>query len=273
MLAKTVLAAIVIAPLACVAQENQCGPNGAAILKSAYSSLVTHSPATYRVESGKVRIAPDSAVGDDPLAMVCRYWPVHPQYLLAAVPIIRDTQDDSGARGDLDVLVLDSDTFELRSRLKIANFISDDAIYLTQIFFDTAPYRLSPGRIAFGIRTSVESHSRVDSYYQTTLRLYELDGAELKPILDSIEVEQINGKQVAGECAGEFQSVRRTLIMAPKRHHGAADIIVKTDSYQALDVERNGECQASDVKQTTSTAQLTFDGQHYIVPEALKGAR
>lgn len=250
-------------------QENQCGPDADRIIRLAYPSAIAGSDREYSVEQGTITAPENGYIGWDPHAAVCRYWPANPDKLLVAVPIMRGENQDGVGEGDLDILVLDSGISHVKTRLHIPGFITEDAIRPSRILFDTAPYRLVSGRIAFGVRMSMENNSRVNPFAQTTLRLYDLDADRLMPVTEDVVVEQSHGES-DGNCAGEFWKVARTLAVSSGRHNGAADIVVTSREQRWTTKARDGVCEDGEKNDATATHLLRFDGRTYPVPEALK---
>ncbi|MFT4182096.1 MAG: hypothetical protein QM636_09275 [Rhizobium sp.] len=179
---------------------------------------------------------------------------------------------DDGVRegeGDLDILILDSGISQVQARLHLPDFIVEDAITLSRIVFDTAPYRLVSGRIAFGVRKSVANNSRVNPFSQTTLRLYDLEADKLRLIAGDIVVEESHGEW-DGNCAGEFWKASRTLSIAPDRHNGAADIVITSREKNRITEQKDEMCHDDEKNESTLTHRLKYDGRIYTVPKALK---
>lgn len=98
----------------------------------------------------------------NPHAIVCRRWRGSPGRLLVAIRMIAEVGVDS-TLGDLDVLVVDEPTGTPRQRLRISHAM-DDAVRISGISFDTAPYRLRPDRLAFGVRRDWVGSSRPNPF-------------------------------------------------------------------------------------------------------------
>jgi hypothetical protein len=262
-----VAASLALVTSPATAQENQCGPDAAPILRAAYPDGTKISDRTFSVDGGTITLPADSALDYASEMMVCRQWPANPHYRLVAVPLIYD-QTEIGTQGDLDVLVFDSQTHAVVARTRLANKMSDDAIRIYSVAFDTAFYQLAPGRVAFGLRIVEEGSSRVNPFLLTTLFLFDVEGAELLPILDNVIVNQTGGEW-DGNCAGEFYATTRTLAMAPQSHNGVADIIVSTHAETSVSETRDGQCTEAMTDVSDSTDRLLFDGQRYEVPDGL----
>ncbi|AEQ50313.1 hypothetical protein [Pelagibacterium halotolerans] len=250
-----------------IAQEDQCGSDAASIVQTAYPDGTKISDETYSVDGGTITLPADSIVDYASHKMVCRIWPANPQYRLVAVPLIYGRTGDA-TEGDLDLLVLDTETHAVIARTRLADRMSDDAVRIYRVAFDTAFYRLAPGRIAFGLRIVEEGSSRVNPFMLTTLWLFDMEGEDLRAILDNVVVDQ-RGGEWDGNCDGEFYATTRTLAMAPRIHNGHADIIVSTHAETSVSQQRDGQCTETLTDSPASTDHLIFDGTQYTVPEAL----
>lgn len=249
------------------ALENECSPHVAAIVHNAYPDARLIEDAVFSVDGATIVLPDDAPIGYDSDAMVCRHWPANPQYLLVAVPLIEDRTDEQ-TQGDLDLLVLDSETLAVLGRTRLLSMMDEDAIRVRQLRFDTARYKLAPGRTAFGIRLAQHGSSRVNPFSLTTLWLYEFDGENLIPILDNIVVER-SGGEWDGNCAGAFSDVKRTLAMGSQSHNGVADIVVTTTETISTAQLGQAGCEQTAVAAAPTTDQLVFEGVAYGVPEDL----
>lgn len=249
------------------AQESQCGSGAALIVQTAYPDGTKISDETYSVDGGTITLPADSIIDYTPDKMICRIWPANPHYRLVAVPLIYEQTDDA-TRGDLDLLVLDTGTHAVAARTRLENMMSDDAVRIYRVAFDTAFYQLAPDRIAFGLRIVEEGSSRVNPFMLTTLWLFDKEGNDLSAILDNVTVDQ-RGGEWDGNCEGKFYATTRTLAMAPKAHNGVADIIVSTRSETSVSYQRDGQCTEALTDSPASTDHLTFDAGRYTVPQDL----
>jgi len=251
--------------------ENECGTRAQQIIQQAYPQAQTTHENTFLVDGATTMLPTSKYLYDNPQAMVCKQWPSDPGKLLVAVPLIRKSDPDGYFHeGDLDILVLDNNTLRVLQRLRAKNLMSDDAISITNVQFDTARYHLAPGKTAFGVRIDTKGASSVNPYDASTLRLYAIEKEKLIPILDNIVVSQSNGEW-NGRCEGEFRDITRVLSMTPDTRHDWAAITVKetTTSY-TTDVTPDGSCEESKSKKGTSKTTLTRNGDMYPVPPQMK---
>ena len=250
-------------------EENECGTRARQIAEQAYPAAQLTDENTLHI-NGDTTWLPTSKY-DEYLVMVCKQWPADPTKLLVAVPLMRDIDPGSDENtGDLEILVLENDTLRVLQRLRTKNLMSDDAISITRVHFDTARYHLTPGKTAFGVRIDTKGASSVNPYNASTLRLYVIEKEKLIPILDNIVVSQSNGEW-DGRCEGEFRDITRVLLMTPYTRHDWAAITVKetTTSY-TTDVTPDGNCEDSKPKISTSKTTLMRNGDEYLVPSRMR---
>ena len=252
------------------ADENECGTRAQQIIQQAYPQAQATHENTFRVNGATIMLPTSQYLFDNPQAIVCKRWPTDPSKLLVAVPLIRDSDPEGYYHeGDLDILVLDNNTLRVLHRLHTKNLMSDDAISITNVHFDTARYHLAPGKTAFGVRIETKGSSSVNPYYDSTLRLYVIENDKLIPILDNIVVSKSNGEW-NGNCEGEFHETTRVLAMTPDKHHDWAGITVKETSISyTTDVMPDGRCEKSELKKSTGKIMLTRNGNKYIVPKQM----
>ena len=176
--------------------------------------------------------------------------------------------------GDLDVLVVDRASLKVQQRLTLPDAMSDDAIRLESMRFDTARYVIAPGVQAFGLRASYNGASRPNPFSQVTLRLFAMgDGrpGPLRMVLDAISVSRMNGEWDTN-CKGEFSKDKTVLAMSNEVHQGMFDIRAtksSEDSKTAL-VKHGSDCEETIVKRDKTQHTLVYDGTRYLIPDALK---
>lgn len=245
-------------PLA--AGANGCDGRAAAVVQAAWPDA---RPEGDRIDVEGRQI---SLSGSDPHAVFCRRWPAHPQLLLAGVPMMRPAKAVQGydRQGDLEVLVLDAGSLAPQARLRLADFILEDAIGLAGLGFDTAPYRLFGDRLAFGIRRELAGKSRPNPYGQTDLTLFDLQGQQLRPVLSGLVVTQSTGDWDM-DCDGDFQTLTRVLDLSP--HAQAADLVVRGTVQHRTDRAEGGACISTETTETLAPFTLRYDGSVYPLPE------
>ncbi|MBB5550904.1 hypothetical protein [Rhizobium lentis] len=250
------------------AEQNECAGRAADIIRRAYPSATNADDGTLLFEGTTITLSKRDSVDGDPHAVICRVWPAQPQLTLIAVPLMTK-QSDSENEGDIELLVVDSSNLQLRQRLRLGGLMSDDAVRVRSVAFDTARYQLAPKRTAFGLRVSLEVSSRANPFGETTLWLFAIEGDGLKPVLDNIVVGENHGEWDT-VCAGEFSETTRTLSMVPSAKATVADIVVTEKTTTSVNrVGTNNDCNRED-KTTIDKHRLQYGGSGYDVPKDLK---
>ncbi|CAJ0794245.1 hypothetical protein LMG19083_02551 [Ralstonia psammae] len=259
------IAGLLLATQTIHAAEDACTAQMEGAIKRAYPAA-KRLGRSYKIDDARVHL-PEAF---NPHAVVCRTWPAHPELVLMAVPLMRQEDTEAGTNeGDLDLFVLDTSNGSIRQRLHLPARMSDDAVRIRSVTFDTARYVVAPGQLAFGVRIAKEGSSRPNPFNETDLWLYTVQGAQLKPVLNGVIVET-GGGEWDTNCAGTFEQTKRTLTMASDTHNGYADIAVsEIRSSSTSTVDKAGECQTRDAKPQRTTYRLAYDGKQYVVPKAL----
>ena len=258
------LALALCVPTLARTQDRECGDIGA-IVRQAYPDAVADGERTMRTGNRTLTLPSPSSI--NPHAIVCRRWRGSPGRLLVAIPMIAEVGVDS-TLGDLDVLVVDEPTGTPRQRLRISHAMDDDAVRISAISFDTAPYRLGPDRLAFGVRRDWVGSSRPNPFRETTLSLYEVRGAALASVLNDLIVQRSQGEWDLS-CAGHTVLTERLLRMIPGpkgQYISVLERITRSTSKEA----KSGECSTTDQAVAPRTIRLSFDGTRYDVPRLLQ---
>jgi hypothetical protein len=185
------------------AAADDCG-DAAALVQRAYPK------AQKSADGASFTIEPHTSIAltvmdDDTPGLVCKIWPAHDDVLLVAVPLIASAQSSHNHVGDIELLVVDRKSRQVRQRLLQPGLMTDDAIAIRKVEFDTGRYALAPDVTGFGLRIYVANHSQPNPFSETDLRLYAVDGDALRVVLDGLIVEG-NGGEGDTNCAGSFHS-------------------------------------------------------------------
>lgn len=252
------------------AATSDCG-DAAALVQQAYpKALKSADGASFTLDPHtSIALAPRDS--DSPFRLVCKIWPAHDDLLLVAVPLTDSARSsDDGHVGDIELLVVDRNSQQVRQRLLQPGLVTDDAVAIRKIELDTGRYGLAPGVTAFGLRIEMANHSQPNPFSETDLRLYTVAGAALRLVLDGLVVAG-NGGEGDSNCAGFFHSSQVSLKMSPAIHRGHHDIIAA----ERTDIDKpspgkNGECRSHPGKPVIRTYRLRYDGSRYPVPGKLK---
>lgn len=195
----------------------------------------------------------------------CKVWPARPHFTLVAVPLVR-AEDEGYGESDLQVLVLDSASQAIVARLVEPNRLDWDAIFVDGLAFDTAPYRLREGELAFGVRVMRRGSSRANPFYETTLNLYELQSQRLSPVLSELVMDSSWGEWDT-RCAGDFSASKGVLIITERAgNKGYRDLLLKQTRTTRRAEMRAGECET--VEENTQEVQfrIEYDEPRYLLP-------
>ncbi|MER8473865.1 hypothetical protein NKH23_31670 [Mesorhizobium sp. M1328] len=251
------------------AAAGDCG-DAAALVQQAYPKARKSADGTSFTLEPHISIASTLPESDAPFDLVCKIWPAHDDLLLVAVPLIDAANGDHLHVGDIELLVVDRKSLRVRQRLLQPGLMTDDAIVIDKVEFDTGHYALAPGVTAFGLRIEMAHHSLTAPFTETDLRLFALVRGELHVVLDGLVVAGSGGDS-DGSCAESFHSSQVSLAMSPASHQGYHDITaVERSTTDNPSPDQNGECQSHPSKPVKRTYRVRYDGSRYAVPVALK---
>lgn len=239
--------------------SRHCGTKIPTIIKEAYPYAIATDDG--RFKAGNVMI--DTTNSER--SIICRIWPANPELTLAAVPLMY-REEDFNDKGDIELLVLDSLTLNIKYRLRLKDRLNDDAVQIRSIELDTARYKITENMTAFGIRISAANNSQPNPFTETNLWLYVIDGKELRPILDGMTVSQSYGEWDT-DCAGEFHDSKIVLSMGPSIRNEYADVVAtETGSTRIATIDSDGTCKDNTVKSKPKKFRMAYDEKQYLVP-------
>jgi hypothetical protein len=163
------------------------------------------------------------------------------------------------------ILIIDSKNGNIKKRFfessKTNNWVSD-AVQLTAITIDTAPYQISKKERAFGIRLHFIGSSRPNPYESETISLFMQSNNKLKKILNNYEI-LYKGGEWDTDCVGEFIDERKVFIVSTDKTNGCFAILVKNKITETTNyLDKNNECNSIDKVKTEKTT-LKFNGYEY----------
>lgn len=201
----------------------------------------------------------------------CKMWPEDPTRYIVAIasfqdhPALASSANNETDFYNLTVLLLKNTSDQVVARLVQKRAFSSDAVRLTGIAIDSAPYKLAPGLRVFGVRARFESGSSVSSWEHEQLNLYLVQGAELRQIVGSLLMAEKSYEKV-DECQEALTDRSRHLIVAPHSTLGKADLILKEKVLIDKSSMQKEQC-VSKRNVVSKSTTLRFDGQNYPVPE------
>lgn len=199
---------------------------------------------------------------------VCKVNPGDSSQVLAALPFAVNVTEDGDGDYRLEVLVADAASGKVIAHSYQDATIESNAIRFTNLRLDTARYQLAPGLRAFGVRISYEGSSRVNPYSSETLSLYLHDGAQLRQIMNTLEVS-LSGGEWDGMCTGDFNQTERTLAVGKSGKAGFASLRITEKSTGRHNVVKGDGCEETQSNSATATFMLDYDGSRYVVPKRL----
>ncbi|VVD64448.1 hypothetical protein [Pandoraea fibrosis] len=198
----------------------------------------------------------------------CKVWPANPAITLAALPLPQPGGTDDDKVYDVDVLVTDSQTGKVVAHRFEPSALISDAVRLRSISLDTAPWRLTPQVLAFGVRADFEGSSRVNPFSQSSLSLYVIDGATLRKIVDKLAT-QAGGGEWDGNCAGRFSDTSRAVAVGPAGKDGFAKLVVSEKTVTTTNKPTRNDCASKESTLKRPSVTLEYDGTRYPVPKTL----
>lgn len=246
-------------------------PEAASIVRAVYNNHdKPDAQGRVRLKDSHAIVTISNADVGAPFAVTCKAWPANPDLLLVAVPLMQDTPDpENGHDGELDVLVLDRQTLQVRQRLQLPDLMSDDAVRIDSLSFDTARYDVAQDRRAFGIRIEREGASRANPFSETSLRLFVVDGDALRMVLDGLVVNRSAGEWDTS-CAGQFNERAVSLAIGKGKNKGYLDLIANETHSASRAAVQQGDCTEKTVEDGKTRHMLRFDGKRYRIPERLR---
>lgn len=189
------------------------------------------------------------------------------QYPSGEIVVIPEIVDEGEHYFELNshIVIVDDQTGDITHTFfesaKTNHWISD-AIVLTEIQIDTAPYMVSPDERAFGVRVGYYGMSHANPYENETLSLFVKSGQSLQKILNNFSVMDYDGEWDT-ECLGEFLRTEKLLILSEEQTNGWFDFLVKSKITKTINEEDgNGECISKETTSTETTV-LKFIGEEY----------
>jgi len=253
------------------ADTQGCSDDAKALMSRAYPTAQPSTNGRQLLLDGHISIDLSPNSFDSPHGVSCKIWPAQPNLMLVAVPLIDTKQSGNGRNfGDIDLLVVDAKTGEIRQRLRQPRLMEDDAVAISQIEFDTAAYRLRSDMLAFGLRIDMRNGSQIVQYSETTLRLYAVIDGELRAILDGIVVSMERGENEGG-CTVEDENSAVTLSMDDAIRNGFHGMIATQRRFvDRSRPDKDGECITKHGRKSSRVFSLSYDGKQYSLPLALK---
>jgi hypothetical protein len=205
----------------------------------------------------------------DIAASVCRRWPARPELTLVATPVWRDGGNNDSRDGDVEVLVIDTDTLATRAWAVLLGALDSDAIFFDGMHIDTARYQLAPDTLAFGLRVKRRNGSGPNPFSEEQVHLLAVQADTLRTLGPAMVLRRFQAEWDT-RCAGDSIDVTRTVAVGPKGRHGLADLILRERRVTTHSWMDGDSCRDQDTSVEGERHVLRFDGRRYAVPEALQ---
>jgi hypothetical protein len=228
--------------------------------------LLAHADCKERFTEWARALQPGRAVDADNAA--CKVWPANPAQTLAVLPLPRKGGTADETVYDVEVLVADSKTGAVIAHSFEPSAMTSDAMGLQGMALDTAPWRLTPQQLAFGVTKTFQNSSRVNPSADTTLSLYVIDGRKLRRVVSNLTTRQSNGEW-DGNCAGEFSDTSRSISVGPAGRGGYATLLVSEKTVDTTRTAVGDQCASKDKPARRASFRVEYDGSRYGVPAGL----
>ncbi|MFX0558081.1 hypothetical protein ACOCEA_14870 [Maribacter sp. CXY002] len=137
-----------------------------------------------------------------------------------------------------------------------------DAVRLDGIEIESNPYKIAEDKEAFGVKVSHFGSSRVNPYSIENLSLFVKSENKLLKVLSNYSIADYGGEW-DGDCDGEFNETKKSLMLSQEKTNGYFDIeVTKEMTYTAQFKDKNDECLVNE-KNDTKNATLKFNGWRY----------
>jgi len=180
---------------------------------------------------------------------------------VVVIPKIAIHETDVFYQFDAYVLVVNNKSGAIIQQFYKPNAWISDAIALSELTIDTAPYQLNSDIRAFGIRVKYEGSGKVNPYSQTVLSLFIPEGKNLICVLENYPVSTFHGEW-SMDCEGEWNETESIVIIDKQKTNGFYNLLIKETITHRVNTLVNDDCEESeDIK--TQYKKLTFNQTEY----------
>jgi hypothetical protein len=170
------------------------------------------------------------------------------------------SEDDESITFRSWIVVFNTKTGKIKAKKSME--ILSDAIIFDGFTIDTAPYVIAKGKRAFGIRMSYHGMSRPNPYNSEVISLFLEEKGQLIEVLKEYEIEVHQGEWDTN-CAGEFNSEKKVLIIGTTQTGGYFDIIVNSKIGKETNyLDENEDCQSKS-ESSTKKYKLVYKNKVY----------
>ena len=181
------------------------------------------------------------------------------------IPKISKKEFDADGNGyfefDAYILVVESETGKIISKFFEPKAWTSDAVVISSIEIDTAPFTLNSKARGFGIRVNYSGSSRPNPYNQTDFSLFIINGDSLKRVLKDYPISEGHGEWDTN-CAGKFENVESVISIGKQKSYGFNNIIIKQKITKTKNSKIKDDCkEKSTIKHKSIT--LKFNKREY----------
>ncbi|MEE9361222.1 MAG: hypothetical protein V3U92_01340 [Cellulophaga sp.] len=191
--------------------------------------------------------------------------PHNPNETIVVIPEIAGDYDEHHFVLNSYIVLVNNTTGKITHKYFESSKTNDwesDALILSEITIDTAPYILAENKRAFGIRVFHYTMSQPNPYSNKNISLFVKSGDTLKNILKNYNVMNSRGRWDT-DCVGKSTDIKSTLIISKEKTNGYFNILVKSKIIKTTNFEdENGDCDDKE-KVTTDETLLKFNGEEY----------
>ena len=180
---------------------------------------------------------------------------------VVVIPQIAQKTDESDFTLNAYILVVNNTDAQILQQYYEPKAWTSDALQLTKVSIDFAPYKISDTERAFGIRTCYSGSSKANPYESEELSLFIEKGHSLIEILRHLEVKSSTGEWDT-YCEGKFVNSRTLLLVSQKQTNGYFDLVAKSKLTTTVQFIKDGDCKSTETEDTKSVT-LKFDGKKY----------
>ena len=186
------------------------------------------------------------------------------QSVLVIPKIISSEADiDNNFSFDLDayIVIVENSTRKIINKYFEPEAWTSDAVMLSSIEIDTAPYFFQQNKRAFGVIVNYTGSSRPNPYSRSDLTLFTADKKSLKPVLKNYLLAESIGEWDTN-CAGEFEDMHSILIIDKQKSNNWNNLIVKQTITKTTNFITNDNCDGKETK-TQKKLVLKFNKKQY----------
>lgn len=141
--------------------------------------------------------------------------------------------------------------------------LESDAIRLSKVNFDFAPYMVQTNKRAFGFRIIYSGSSRVNPYEEEQLTLFIQEKDKLVPVLKDFTSYLSTGDWDTN-CAGEFNEKRAVFVIEPTLSNGYFDIKVNYKDVKTVNKMVSGDCKGTETATKSNSKLVYVNGSYQI---------